>query len=505
LMAATADHKVVVTLPGFYLYGDAAPTAENCGSTVQPTFVMGVSNSGSNNAKLTFTMTDTNATGVVVPGALCTITTAVGTVANPVAAVAGPYGKILLDYPGTENDSTDKPFETAVDINYPACIGLPAPIHGSMGTCNSTQAHGSSCSPTCNTGYTKSSSTASCSAGMFTPITCAGDPCPGITAPANGTMGTCNSTQVHGSSCSPTCNTHYTKSSSTASCSAGTFTPITCLADPCANITAPANGGVGTCASQQAHGSTCSPTCNTGYTKSSSTASCSAGTFAAITCKAAPTLTPTPAESTWTQTVYTTACTTSHFNNPGHSCKPVMMQAYCTSMDICSGTAPTYVTGVSLSASAARRNIQITFIVTVSTSGAVTAAAILATAASLTPAKLASAVNAASLAITGSSYNTSAVDFAISHGVAAGPVWPQESDSSSGWLLIVIIVCSAVGGLCLIGILVYVSCTCCKSTADAKTPRRERRRETKRSNREAEKVPEEQPGRACPASHRVCC
>ena len=125
-------------------------------------------------------------------------------------------------------------------------------------------------------------------------------------------------------------------------------------------------------------------------------------------------------------------------------------------MDICSGTPPAYVTGVSLSASAARRNTQITFIIAVSNSATVTAAAILPTAASLTPAKLAAAVNAASLAITGSSYNTRAADYIVgtmSQGVAAGLVRPQDS-SSDGW--IVICVASTVGGVLLILTIAYV-------------------------------------------------
>jgi len=224
------------------------------------------------------------------------------------------------------------------------------------------------------------------------------------------------------------------------------LTAATCNADSCDASAAPTNGNEGNCTSSLASGSVCQPTCNSGHTVSG-TSSCSLGSLTAATCNA---------DQFWSQTVFTTVCTTTEFNNPENLCKSVMMQAYCTSMDICSGTPPAYVTGVSLSASAARRNTQITFIIAVSNSATVTAAAILPTAASLTPAKLAAAVNAASLAITGSSYNTRAADYTVgtmSQGVAAGLVRPQDS-SSDGW--IVICVASTVGGVLLLLTIAYV-------------------------------------------------
>ena len=51
----------------------------------------------------------------------------------------------------------------------------------------------------------------------------------------------------------------------------------------CDASTAPTNGGVGSCMSSLASGSTCQPTCNSGYTVSG-TSSCSAGTLTAATC-----------------------------------------------------------------------------------------------------------------------------------------------------------------------------------------------------------------------------
>ena len=51
----------------------------------------------------------------------------------------------------------------------------------------------------------------------------------------------------------------------------------------CDAITAPTNGALGTCTSSLASGSTCLPTCNTGYTVSGSS-SCLLGVLTAATC-----------------------------------------------------------------------------------------------------------------------------------------------------------------------------------------------------------------------------
>jgi len=61
----------------------------------------------------------------------------------------------------------------------------------------------------------------------------------------------------------------------------------------CDASTAPTNGGVGTCTSSLAHGATCQPTCNNGYTVSG-TSSCSAGTLTAATCSVSSPPPPSP-------------------------------------------------------------------------------------------------------------------------------------------------------------------------------------------------------------------
>mmetsp|Transcript_6441 Transcript_6441/g.25791 ORF Transcript_6441/g.25791 Transcript_6441/m.25791 type:complete len:1211 (-) Transcript_6441:2827-6459(-) len=106
--------------------------------------------------------------------------------------------------------------------------------------------------------------------------------CDASAAPANGGVGDCTSSLASGSTCQPTCNSGYTVSGS-SSCTAGTLTAATCSANACDASVAPANGGVGDCTSSLASGSTCQPTCNSGYTVSGPS-SCTAGTLTAATC-----------------------------------------------------------------------------------------------------------------------------------------------------------------------------------------------------------------------------
>ena len=75
-----------------------------------------------------------------------------------------------------------------------------------------------------------------------------------------------------GSTCAPACNSGYTVSGM-SSCSVGTLTAAICNADSCDASTSPTNGAVGDCTSTLASGSTCQPTCNSGYTVSG-TSSC---------------------------------------------------------------------------------------------------------------------------------------------------------------------------------------------------------------------------------------
>ena len=82
--------------------------------------------------------------------------------------------------------------------------------------------------------------------------------------------------------------THYFYCSIGAHCALGMYVTVNVIDDnPCDTSAAPVNGAVGDCTSTLASGSTCQPTCNTGYTVSG-TSSCLAGTFTTAECSVAP-------------------------------------------------------------------------------------------------------------------------------------------------------------------------------------------------------------------------
>ena len=115
-------------------------------------------------------------------------------------------------------------------VTLATCDASAAPTNGAIGDCTSTLASGSTCQPTCNTGYTVSG-TSSCTLGALTAATCSANPCDASAAPVNGTVGDCTSTLASGSTCQPTCNTGYTVSG-TSSCLAGIFTTAECSVAP---------------------------------------------------------------------------------------------------------------------------------------------------------------------------------------------------------------------------------------------------------------------------------
>ena len=161
----------------------------------------------------------------------------------------------------------------------PPCNIATAPTNGVLGSCTSSLASGSSCQPTCNTGYTVSGAS-SCTLGVLTAATCSPSPCNAATAPTNGVLGTCTSSLASGSTCQPTCNTGYTVSG-VSSCTLGVLTAAKCSPSPCNAAAAPTNGVLGTCTSSLASGSSCQPTCNTGYTVSGGASNCLLGVLTA--------------------------------------------------------------------------------------------------------------------------------------------------------------------------------------------------------------------------------
>ena len=176
-----------------------------------------------------------------------------------------------------------------LDTSGGPCDASAPPENGAVGTCTSSLTSGTICQPTCGVGYTVSGFSY-CSGGNFTSATCAGDPCDGIPTPANGGKGNCGSSLSSGSTCRPTCKTGYTLSGD-HSCDAGVLTSGTCNPDPCDASAPPTNGAAGTCTSSLASGTSCQPECNDGYFVSGPS-SCLAGRLTAASCS--DTLSPSP-------------------------------------------------------------------------------------------------------------------------------------------------------------------------------------------------------------------
>jgi len=148
----------------------------------------------------------------------------------------------------TQNDgsSGSDSYAGHVRVFAPFCDASVAPTNGAVGTCTNSLASGLTCQPTCDSGYTVSG-TSSCNAGTLTAdagtltaATCVPN-CDASTAPTNGVVGTCTNSLASGSTCQPTCDSGYTVSG-TSSCTAGTLTAATCAASP----SSPAAGGSGT-------------------------------------------------------------------------------------------------------------------------------------------------------------------------------------------------------------------------------------------------------------------
>ena len=95
--------------------------------------------------------------------------------------------------------------------------------------------------------------------------------CDASSAPTNGGVGTCTSSLPVGSTCQPVCDSGYTVSGATlcvaAASSSASLSAATCVA-ACNSATPPTNGLVGTCSSTLPAGSTCQPSCNSGYSVS---------------------------------------------------------------------------------------------------------------------------------------------------------------------------------------------------------------------------------------------
>ena len=169
------------------------------------------------------------------------------------------------------------------------CDASVAPENGAVGDCSSSLQIGDSCQPTCSSGFNPSGPRTCVPGGVLSMMICldtSGGPCDASAPPENGAVGTCTSSLTSGTICQPTCGSGYTVSGFSY-CSGGNFTSATCAGDPCDEIPTPANGGKGNCSSSLSSGSTCRPTCKTGYTLSGDH-SCDGGVLTSGTCNPDP-------------------------------------------------------------------------------------------------------------------------------------------------------------------------------------------------------------------------
>ena len=150
-------------------------------------------------------------------------------------------------------------------------------------------AHGGSCVPTCNPGYTlvcsQGGQSVVCAFGNFT-STCQCEPagCSAAVAPANGAAGSCTSSMAHGGSCVPTCTAGYMLVGVSTNCSYGAASLPNCVPADCSPLSNMANGGVGNCSVSMVHqGGMCLPTCSRRYLPQGRMV-CAYGAWGGLTC-----------------------------------------------------------------------------------------------------------------------------------------------------------------------------------------------------------------------------
>ena len=154
-------------------------------------------------------------------------------------------------------------------------------------SCTAMLLSGDTCSPTCASGYKRNGVT-SCLAGTLTSATCDPDPCDASALPANAeSLGDCTATLASGSSCEPTCDLGYVASAAT--CFAGNLTAAACDREASCDASAlPAGAAdLGDCNATLPSRSSCSPTCDDGYTLAASS-ECVSGTLTPATCEETP-------------------------------------------------------------------------------------------------------------------------------------------------------------------------------------------------------------------------
>ena len=150
------------------------------------------------------------------------------------------------------------------------CTNISQPLNGDYGACSDSLASGEQCSFACNQGYYISGPTI-CQAGtLVSEGVCVENPCTNVLPPANGDIGSCQSTLPSGETCMFGCDSGFTLTNPTT-CNSSILISGRCDPNPCLNISAPSHGSMGMCTSTLNSNDSCTFQCNSGYSLSSPT------------------------------------------------------------------------------------------------------------------------------------------------------------------------------------------------------------------------------------------
>ena len=187
---------------------------------------------------------------------------------------------------GTATCQANGVWSDTANCTATACPGLSAPANGAVSS-TAVTAFGGFVTYTCNSGYTRTSGSASRVCGAGCPVgsgvwsgnasVCSPVACPTLTNPSGGVYSTL--TGSFGTNSTLTCSAGYCGGSTIACQANGTWTslPTTCTITTCPGLPAPANGGVSSTATTL-YGGNVTFTCNAGYNlNGNATLTCGAG------------------------------------------------------------------------------------------------------------------------------------------------------------------------------------------------------------------------------------
>jgi len=150
--------------------------------------------------------------------------------------------------------------------------------HGSNPSCSqgASISHGTTCTPDCQAGYVADQASLSCDKGQLTPasFSCTEAPCQSPTGIQHGAAQVCaqGSSIDSGQQCTTQCQSGFSASTASLSCSLGVLSPesFNCTESPCSAPSSISHTLTPSCTQGVTieHGSTCTPACQVGYTAS---------------------------------------------------------------------------------------------------------------------------------------------------------------------------------------------------------------------------------------------